>query len=503
MHTKHFVAADMRRALTLVRDELGEDAMILSTKRTSKGVEIVATSDDMSIQAPLSSPTSASLSSLPSNGSVYSDSSLSSSERGLASGKTREELAEELEQARRRMLAMQKEEKVTLSEWAQRQQSTLSQEPIQQPSYQSHAHHLHSKKKEQDLDIAKSESVSSNTVTKDQFLSLENSIGSLKSEINHLKGSDSQEIHRLQDEIASIRSMFENRLIMMAEAQERHFQAQETRAEIVPLMVDIKQKLNQLGLTQACNDQIIRSLKCVDDGSLTSDQLWKESLARVAKKIPVNSTDPIASGGIYAFLGTTGVGKTTTIAKLAARFVMEHGPDQVAILTTDTYRIAAHDQLRSLGRILNVPVKVVDDLMQLPKVLSSFTRQSLVLIDTPGMSYNDPLLKPHLSALKRCRHLQTALVLSANSQYQLMQASVHSYRVARPRFCVMTKLDECVSFGDGISLMMTNDLPLAYITDGQAVPEDISTVKGYQLMARAVKLTRRALGMQHHPSQGG
>ncbi|MEO0443126.1 MAG: flagellar biosynthesis protein FlhF, partial [Pseudomonadota bacterium] len=222
--------------------------------------------------------------------------------------------------------------------------------------------------------------------------------------------------------------------------------------------------------------------------SLSADHLWKEGLARLTRRIPSIDSDPVGTGGIYAFLGTTGVGKTTTIAKLAARYVMEHGAEQVALLTTDTFRIAAHDQLRSLGRILNVQVQVVNDLKQLPAILKKFSQQALVLIDTPGMSYSDPLLKAHLTALRQCRNVQNALVLSANSQYQLMQASLHSYRIANPRFCVMTKLDECASLGGAISLLTSNDLPIAYVTNGQAVPNDLAVIKPHQLLARAVKL---------------
>ena len=240
---------------------------------------------------------------------------------------------------------------------------------------------------------------------------------------------------------------------------------------------------------------MIHSLKSLEQQSLSIQALWSESLARLTRAIPTTSHDPISKGGCYAFFGPTGVGKTTTIAKLAARYVMNHDAKNVILLTTDTYRIAAHDQLRSLGRILNVEVKIINEIEQLPQLLQSLDTHDLILIDTPGMSYSDPLLKKHLTILRQCPQLQVVLVLSSNSQYQLMLASMQSYRIAKPKFCIMTKLDECASLGDAISVLATNSLPLAYVGTGQKVPEDLSIIKSHQLVSKAVSLTK-AMNLQ-------
>jgi len=459
MQTKRFVAADMRRALSLVRDDLGEDAMIISTQRTAKGVEIIATIED--VVTPPSTRPSAPLSSLAT--SPAKKKIMKSNPVGLASGKTQDELGQELEAARRRMIAMQESQKdnLTLTEWADLQPSSSAHLRPSTPSpfSQNTSDRRHTKNSESAVVVDPVE-------------------------------KENKEIKRLHEEISSMRSLFENQLMAMSATQERQYQEQKNTQAIIPVAAQVKQRLSNLGLTQACNDQVIRSLRMVDDKSMDETVLWKESLARLSRSIPAMINDPVATGGIYAFLGTTGVGKTTTIAKLAARYVMEHGSEQVALLTTDTFRIGANDQLRSLGRILNVKVKVVDNLQELSGIIKTFSRQALVLIDTPGMSYNDPLLNAHLNALSQCDHVQTSLVISANSQYQMMQASLHSYRVAKPRFCVMTKLDECASLGDAISLLASNDLPLAYITDGQSIPDDLSILKPHQLLAKAVVLSK-------------
>jgi flagellar biosynthesis protein FlhF len=499
MQTKRFIAADMSRALDLVRDEFGEDAMILSTQRTAKGVEIVATLEEIKMPEPLS----ASIKNAPGSYSQYQDShkQAPSAEKptlannyspnnrnnkssvGLASGKTQDELAAELENARRRMIAMQEQENLTLTEWADRQ-----------PSQNRNGGNYKS------MSRGASNNTFNNSASKARvdIVQAEN----LNASASAKASNSDAELSRLYDEITSMRAAFESQLQAMAATQERQYEEQLSTQNVIPITADIKQRLNSLGLNRACNDQVIRSLRMIDDKSLSKESLWGESLARLAHLIPAITNDPIATGGVYAFLGTTGVGKTTTIAKLAARYVIEHGPDDVVLLTTDTYRIASHDQLRSLGKILNVHVEIVDDLQLLPQILLSYSSKVLVLIDTPGMSYNDPLFKQHLQALSRCRHVQTCLTLSANSQFQMMQATIHSYRVAKPRFCVMTKLDECASLGDAISLLVSNDLPLAYITDGQSVPDDLSIMKPHQMIAKAVTLMKINNNSKSHANQG-
>lgn len=517
MQTKRFIAADMSRALDLVRDEFGEDAMILSTQRTAKGVEIVATLEEIKMPEPSSlsrnEPTAnhsqlqdlqnkSQLADKPILANEYSPSTRSKKPSvGLASGKTQDELAAELENARRRMLAMQEQENLTLTEWADRQ-------PSQNRQTTSHRATSRSTAASRNTDTE----TYSNTNSKVRL----DVVGSgtpktqapIKQASNHqrpvqaaMTSRGDEEISRLHDEITSMRAAFESQLQAMAATQERQYEEQLSTQNIIPITADIKQRLNSLGLNRACNDQVIRSLRMIDDKSLSKESLWGESLARLAHLIPAVTNDPIATGGIYAFLGTTGVGKTTTIAKLAARFVIENGAEDVVLLTTDTYKIASHDQLRTLGKILNVHVEVVDNLQLLPEVLLSYSKKALVLIDTPGMSYNDSLFKQHLQALNRCRHVQTCLTLSANSQFQMMQATVHSYRVAKPRFCVMTKLDECASLGDTISLLSTNDLPLAYITDGQSVPDDLSIMKPHQLITKAVSLMKTNNNLNSHANQ--
>jgi len=265
----------------------------------------------------------------------------------------------------------------------------------------------------------------------------------------------------------------------------------------------IKSQLAFLSLPKAANDKIVDCLQKKSISAVKKSLLWAHILTQVSRQIPSDTSDPVSQGGIYAFLGTTGVGKTTTIAKLAARYVMENGPDDVVLLTTDRHRIAAHNQLTSLAKVLNVRVEIVDELNHLPHYLDQLQEYSLILIDTPGMGHADPLLKPHLNILKKCEAVQNVFVVPANNQYQMIKASLHSYGVTNLDYCVMTKLDECATLSDATGVLIEYNLPLAYITDGQSVPEDIAILKASEFVARGVNLLKQqrkndALENQHY-----
>ena len=196
--------------------------------------------------------------------------------------------------------------------------------------------------------------------------------------------------------------------------------------------------------------------------------------------------------GAYAFVGQTGVGKTTTIAKLAARYVLEHGPGKVALVTTDTYRVGAYDQLRGIGRILNIPVRAVDQNNSLLTLMANLKKYELVLVDTAGFSHGDPMLKEQLNYVDSCPWLKKVLVLAATSQMPTMKASVHAFASRKPvSASVLTKLDETVSLGEAISVVTEQKLPVAYVTDGQEIPKNIAQATGHKLVAKAVSLVKQ------------
>jgi len=222
---------------------------------------------------------------------------------------------------------------------------------------------------------------------------------------------------------------------------------------------------------------------------------WQQLMTQLTADIPVWQRDLVAAGGIFAFIGPTGAGKTTTIGKLAARYVLERGNADIALISTDSYRIGAHEQLRTLSRILNVPCRIVGAGRDLASTLFELRHCRLVLIDTAGLNARAPELRAQLDTIdalgERARCLQ---VLAANSQQQALAVAQRTYRTANLAGCVLTKIDEAGSLGEVISLLINNRLALAYMADGQSIPGDIAPGDAKRLVAQAIALAKQAEG---------
>ncbi len=283
----------------------------------------------------------------------------------------------------------------------------------------------------------------------------------------------------MRREIKSMRGLLEQQLTNLAfsEAARKH-----------PLKTRLFQALRQLGLNPPVSQDIIRRLPETGD----FDALWQHALALLARALPVTDDDILSRGGVVALVGPTGVGKTTTIAKLAARFVLRHGQRSVALVTTDNYRIAAHEQLRTYGRILGLPVRAAADADELSAVLSGFKDRRLVLIDTAGMSQRDVRLTEQFAALTAgIEAIKTYLVLSATTQASGLVEVVRAFGTVRLNGCILTKLDEAAGLGGVLSIVLQHRLPVAYVSDGQRVPEDMRPARAPGLVSRSVALMQQ------------
>lgn len=193
-------------------------------------------------------------------------------------------------------------------------------------------------------------------------------------------------------------------------------------------------------------------------------------------------------GGIFALMGPTGVGKTTTTAKLAARFVLRHGASRVALLTTDSYRIGGHEQLRIYGRILGVSVHAVRDGEDLSLALADLRDKHVVLIDTIGMSQRDRALSEQIAMLHSAgQTIQRLLLLNTTSNGRTLDEVVHAYRDADLAGCILTKIDEAATLGHALDVLVRHKLPLHYVSCGQRVPEDIAVANRKLLVHRAFR----------------
>ena len=190
-------------------------------------------------------------------------------------------------------------------------------------------------------------------------------------------------------------------------------------------------------------------------------------------------------GGVYAVVGPTGVGKTTTTAKIAARFAMEHGAGSVGLITVDTYRMAASDQLRAFGRILNIPVHTARDSASLAELLDLFVNKKLVLVDTVGVGQRDRRLAELFAALPASR-IARLLVLNASAQAETLEEVVRAYSAGPGTRCVISKLDEAVKCGAAIDVAIRHRLLVEGFANGQRVPEDWHAARAPLLVQKAL-----------------
>ncbi|TVS18540.1 MAG: flagellar biosynthesis protein FlhF [Gammaproteobacteria bacterium] len=214
---------------------------------------------------------------------------------------------------------------------------------------------------------------------------------------------------------------------------------------------------------------------------------WREVVFGLARRLRVVARDPIDSGGVFALVGPTGVGKTTTLAKLAARHCLRHGRESLALITTDSFRMAAQRQLDAYGEILGVDVHRADTADTLQILLQKFSNKRLVLVDTAGMAPRDCRLAAYLGQLEGCRDIQRYLVLSANAQRAAMNDAVHAFGGSGLAGIALTKLDEVPALGPALSVLIRTGLPAAWLCDGQRVPEDLKVARAVHLVSWAIR----------------
>ncbi len=296
-----------------------------------------------------------------------------------------------------------------------------------------------------------------------------------------------QDLDNMREEMTSIRRLLEHQVsgLMWQEVERRE-----------PLRAMLIRRLERMGVSLDLADQ----LACYIPEDTPPQKAWKALLGLVSDQIPIVKQDILKRGGIVALLGPTGVGKTTTVAKLAARAAMEFGSDNVALVTTDTYRIGAHEQLSIYGRIMGCPVRVAKDSNELADVIYQLRDRRLVLVDTAGMGQRDVRLSEQLDTLMQesGEVIHSYLVLPATAQRKVLQETIEHFRRIPLSGCIMTKLDECLSLGEFVSVVVQNSLPVAYIANGQRVPEDIVLAQPKYMVAKANELLEKSTENEPH-----
>ncbi len=286
------------------------------------------------------------------------------------------------------------------------------------------------------------------------------------------------QVAQLMGEMNSIKVLLERQLAGFAWGDmSRH---EPTRALALSEMLDA-------GFSGQLSRQL--SAEMPADLSLDDGRKWlKGALNRRLRSLGEDN-DIIQRGGVFALVGPTGVGKTTTTAKLAARCVVRYGADKLALLTTDGYRIGAHEQLRIYGRILGVPVHVVRDGEDLRHTLADLRDKHMVLIDTVGMSQRDRMVAEQAAMLMGAGEVNRLLLLNATSRGDTLDDVVRAYAGDDLAGCIITKMDETASLAPALDVVLRHGLLLSYVTNGQRVPEDLHLPNRNYLLHRALKLS--------------
>lgn len=482
MQVKKFVAPNMRLALKQIREELGPDTVILSNKRVPGGVELM-TAVDEPVRTPEPSEPSTSHIDNSSYGSAEPASQPSKLEieveRMQREAKLRaENLAATLNRNNQQAFAeamnasaVESTDNIELDD----DKVALSFAQQLATAKRSHGGPLNQGGESSPSEI--SPDATEPSLTKDSASSESSSDqGSAQLMQTVLAASEAQ-MNQMREELQSMRSVLEQQLSSMAWGQ---------FANDNPERASLWRRLTRMGIDAAVAESLLEGIN-----GEASKPIWSQLMRSLQQKIPVTNNDLIAEGGVFAFVGPTGAGKTTTIGKLAARYVMENGADDIALVTTDTVRIAGHEQLRTVGRILNVSVQVVDQQNSLERVLYRLRHKKLVLIDTAGFSRQDQRLARQTQSLNELgSRIKTLVVLPANSQLAVIKAAFHSYKTDNLGATVVTKLDETASLGEVLSLAIEKRLPIAYSSDGQDIPGDLKQGNAGDLLRLTIELAK-------------
>ncbi|MEX8494506.1 flagellar biosynthesis protein FlhF [Sphaerotilus sp.] len=274
-------------------------------------------------------------------------------------------------------------------------------------------------------------------------------------------------------EIRSMKSLIEERFTMMAFMD---------RLQKNPRQVQLSTRLLECGFSPALVREIVDGMPAEEGDELgaVTDLLQRNLLTSE------DEADLEDEGGVYALIGSTGVGKTTSTAKLATAFATRHGPSQLGLITLDAYRVGAHEQLRAYGRILGVPVHTAHDRAAMEDLLDLLSGKKMVLIDTAGLAQRDARTRDLLDMLTH-RSIKRLLVVNAAQQAETIEDVVTAYKASQAKGIILSKLDEAVKLGPALDAMIRHRLKVLAVSTGQRVPEDWHHLNSQTLIQRALR----------------
>jgi flagellar biosynthesis protein FlhF len=465
MKIRRFFGKDMREALKQVKDELGGDAVIMSNKKVADGVELVAAVDketEMTKPAP----------------------TISLGRRGKNTPTLSEIIGDDGPDSLKALLEKQQAgqlgdessdgfDSVAQANAANRSQTSVSA---------GYADSAQAEKRRHEAQLT-SDYVRTNVDKADDNFSLDQDfLDSQASDLfkhdNNLQTNDGLDF--IKSELASIRNVLQYQVNGLSDERNKRKN---------PTHYFLGNKLLGMGISEKLVEQLVSFLP----PQATETEGWDYLLKLISNRLHIGGNDILQQSGIVALVGPTGTGKTTTVAKLAAKFAQKYGANEVAMITLDTYRIAAFEQLATYGKIIGCTVKKAQTSEELAHILHQCRHKKLVLIDTAGFSQRDARLVTQLNDYEKetTANIKKYLLLPAGAQYQVLHQTIQAYKNINLTGCIFSKLDECYSLGEALSVVIENDLRLSYVTDGQRVPEDIKLADAKNLIMVASKLYKK------------
>jgi len=493
MKIKRIIASDMREAMRQVRRVFGDDAVILSNKPVSGGVEVIAAMDfdEKAIQLAAAQQSATRIAGGGERPAERSGRTERPASEAPAQPTRPAPRAESERDEPQPASVEEKPPKTTAEMLAERSRRAESEAPAESTEAEEDDRHAFS-----EALAAWSEQLTDEPVEPVESRETDKPAARAQNRApSHwdwlVEDQDAAEgrLSTLTEEVAQLRDLFERQLSVM----EWHRFSQAHPAEVSTV-----QRLQDMGLPTGLARELGRAAAAAEP-----ERAFVEALRMLGDQLEQRAEEPVEAGGTYAFVGPTGVGKTTTLAKLAARAVLHRGRDSVALISTDRFRIGAQEQLRNYARILNVPLHIARDETHLAQLLEAVSDRHLVLIDTSGMSQRDFRMMQKLEALMGAGEaVKLLLVLSANAQYPALEDVKKRFAGLPLHGTVLTKLDETVLLGGGLAALVRplagadgepRRLPLVCAGVGQRVPEDIWFPQAADLIKQALEMGQSQL----------
>ena len=467
MNLKRFTARTSRDALALVRQAFGDDAVVMSTKSSAEGVEVLAMAPESVLQIERLGdglPPARAAAAAAASGKAAAGAAGRGVERPAPDASVEQDV-EQLQMStlsfqdyvRQRMLRRRRSELAAEAPVAEPQRTA----PPVPPAPPAAA----------PIEAARSRHCAAPpamSVLGEQMPDAPPGAAAVASPALARRGEPIE----MLSELRSMRGLIEQRFGALAFMEKLQRQ---------PRQAMLAQQLLDAGFSPALVRKLLESLPADVDGSSWAAQVLERNLHTAERESALED-----AGGVYALIGATGVGKTTSTAKLAAAFATQHGAANLGLVTLDAYRVAAHEQLRAYGRILGVPVHTAHDRASLEDLLDLLSGKRLVLIDTAGMAQRDSRTRELLEMVSH-RAIQRLLVINASAQGETIEDQLAAYAAPNCSGVILSKLDESVKLAPALDAMIRHKLKVVAVANGQRVPEDWHRLSASALVQTALK----------------